>query len=167
MKTGRWPLVGLLLLFGTAVHAENGCPSGMIPANGTNINSCVPIPPGYYSDQQQAKPPPPQWKSQWGAIASDAPKGILGTATDMASRSEAGQLAQADCQAKGGAPCKLEITYDNECVTLAVGSKGYSINTGNTAETANKLAITTCSADGDDSECRVYYSDCSLPVQIQ
>ena len=171
MKACCWFLLGALLLLSNAVQAEDGCPTGLIPANGTNINSCVPIPPGYYADQQQAQrqtsPPPPQWISQWGAIATDKVRGILGVATGLSSKNQAQQVAMADCQAKGGAPCKLEIAYDNECATLAVGSRGYSINTGNSAEAANQLAIKTCSADGDDLDCRIYYSACSLPRQIQ
>ncbi len=159
--------LGLLLLANMAI-AEDGCPPGMIPANGTNINSCVPIPVGYYSNQQQAQPqpPPPRWARRWGAIATDEPKGVLGTATGMASRSDAEQSAIANCQAKGGAPCRLEIAYDNECVALVVSSKDYSINTGDTENAANQLAMKTCGSDGDPN-CHVYYSACSLPARIQ
>lgn len=171
MKSCRWFLLGFLLLVSNAIQAEDGCPAGLIPASGANINSCVPIPPGYYGNQQQAQPqtltPLPRWVSQWGAIATDKVNGILGAATGLSTKTEAQQAAMVDCRAKGGAPCKLEITYDNECATLAVGSKGYSINTGSTADAANQLAIKTCSADGDDPDCHVYYSACSLPQRIQ
>jgi hypothetical protein len=171
MKTHRWLLLGSLLLLSNVIHAEGGCPPGLIPASGTDINSCIPIPPGYYSNQQTAqpqlpRPPPPEWATQWGAIATDKTKGVLGAVTGLSSKSEAQQAAMADCQAKGGSPCKLEVAYDNECATLAVGSKGYSINTGNTPDAASQLAIKTCSADGDDPACHVYYSACSLPQRI-
>jgi hypothetical protein len=172
MKVCHFLLFGLLLLLGRMAHAEGGCPPGMIPASGTDINSCVPIPPGYYNNQQQAQPqppppPPPQWATRWGAIATDKTKGVLGAVTGLPSKSDAQQAAMDDCRTKGGSPCKLEIAYDNECATLAVGSKGYSINTGNTADAANQLAMKTCSADGKDLDCHVYYSACSLPQRIQ
>jgi hypothetical protein len=101
-----------------------------------------------------------------GAIATDEPKGVLGAVTGVPNKSEAQQAALADCRAKGGSPCKLEIAYDNECAALVVGQKDYSINTGATADAANQLAMKTCSADGD-AKCHVYYSACSLPVRIQ
>ncbi|TPG11785.1 DUF4189 domain-containing protein [Rhodanobacter glycinis] len=172
MKACRFLLFGLLLLLGRVVHAEGGCPPGMIPASGTDINSCVPVPPGYYRNQQQAQPqlplpPPPQWVTRWGAIATDAIKGIVGAVTGLSSKNEAQQAAMADCRAKGGSLCKLEIAYDNECVTLAADSMGYSINTGNTVDAANQLAMKTCSAIGEHLDCHVYYSACSLPVRIQ
>ncbi len=168
MKAFRWLWFVLMLLLGTVVHAENGCPPGMIPASGTGINSCVPIPPGYYRVQQRPQPQrlPPQWVSQWGAMATDEPNGILGTATALTTKYEAKQTAMADCQAKGGSPCKHEIAYANQCASLVVGTKDYSINTGRTADAANRLAMESCSAGGD-KKCHVYYFDCSLPIRIQ
>jgi hypothetical protein len=173
MKAYRFLLFGLLLLLGNMVHAEGNCPPGYYPIGAPSgqggPQGCAPIP-GYNNSQQLTQPqpliPPQQWATRWGAIATDKVKGILGAVTGLSSKSEAQQAAMADCQAKGGSPCKLEIAYDNECAALAVGNKGYSINTGNTADAANQLAIKTCTADGDDLSCHIYYSTCSLPQRI-
>jgi len=163
-------LFGLLMFSAGVVHADGECPPGMFATNPAGTQgpvSCAPIP-GYdqQQGQQQTPQPPPQWASRWGAIATDEPKGVLGAVTGLSSKSEAQQAALADCHAKGGAPCKLEIAYDNECAALVVGKKDYSINTGATASAANQLAMKTCSADGDPS-CHVYYSACSLPARTQ
>jgi hypothetical protein len=163
-------LIGLFLFTGV-LHAQ-GCPEGYEPIVGQGFNGCAPRPDNdSYSQQQQPRQqapqaPPEQWKSQWGAIATDSVKGTLGTAVGLESRETAMQAAMTDCQKKGGTPCKLEIAYDNECASMVVGNKGYSINTGATVDAANQLAMKTCSADGDSS-CRAYYAACSLPVRIQ
>jgi hypothetical protein len=165
----RWLYFGLLLLSVNLVHAEGECPLGMFPTNPSGAQGpvgCAPIP-GYAQPQQaHQQQPPPQWVRRWGAIATDSVKGVLGTATGLSSKSEAQQESMADCHAKGGSPCKFEIAYDNECAAMVVGNKGYSINTGDTADAANQLAMKTCSADGDP-KCHVYYSACSLPVRTQ
>lgn len=170
MKTNCWLLLGLLLLLNSVVHAENGCPPGMIPANGTDINSCVPIPPGYYQNQQQQQPqpsrPPPQWATRWGAIATDSVKGVLGAVTGLSSKSEAQQAAMADCLAKGGSPCKLEVAYDNECAAMVVGDDVYNVGADTTLEKAVQYGMKLCTG-ANHTNCHVYYSACSLPVQIQ
>lgn len=167
--TLRWLLLGLLFLRAGVAHAEGGCPPGMIPASGTDINSCVPIPPGYYSNQQQAQPqppPPPRWADQWGAIATDSANGILGTATNLPSRSSAENAALADCQSKHGSTCKIQLSYGNQCAAMLVGAKVYNTNAGDTADEAIKKGIKMCT-DAGDTLCRVYYSACSLPQRIQ
>ncbi len=164
-----WLLLGVSLLFSAAGHCENGCPNGMIPANGTNINSCVPVPPGYYGTQHPADrplPPTPQWARRWGAIATDGVKGSLGAVTDMPDRGDAEGAALAECQTNGGAKCKVDVAYDNECVAMAVGDAGYSVNSDITLNAAIQLATKTCSTDGN-TNCRVYYSACSLPKRVQ
>lgn len=172
MKACCWLLFGLLILLCGRVHAEGGCPPGMIPAGGTDINSCVPIPPGYYNNQQQAQPqlplppPPAQWASQWGAIATDKVKGIIGAVTGLSSKSEAQQAAMANCQAKGGSPCKFEIAYDNECAVLVVGDNGYNVSADVTLDKAVQFGMKICT-DAKNTNCHVYYSACSLPERVQ
>lgn len=173
MKAHLLLLFWLLLWLSNMAHAEGNCPIGYYPIGApqgqAGPQSCAPIP-GYSNGQQQQRSqqsPPPRWASRWGGIATDSKNGILGAATDLPTEIDAQRSAMTDCQAKGGAPCKLEISYDNECVTLAVGKKGYSINTGKTMGASIQLAMKTCSADGEDSDCHVYYSACSLPVRIQ
>lgn len=170
MKDYRWLLVGLLLLLGSTAHAEGGCPPGLIPASGTDINSCVPIPPGYYSNQQPAQPqpppsPPPQWASRWGAIATDSIKGVLGIATNVTSKEEAQKTAMADCQANGGTQCKLQNTYGNACVAMVTGDKVFNVGSAANLNEAVQSGMTECSSA--DTNCHVYYSACSLPVRIR
>jgi len=165
------PLALFSLLLGlvemsVGAHAEGGCPPGMIPYSGTNISSCGPIP--GYSQQRQAtrQPPSPQWEDRWGAIATDEPHGILGSATGMSSRDQAERTALADCRAKGGSPCKLETWYSNGCAVLVVGDKGYNTNSEASLDATIQSGMKTCGADGDTG-CRVYYSACSPPVRVR
>lgn len=166
MKNWQWALIAILILFATAPHAEGGCPQGMIPANGTNINSCVPIPPGYYQNQQEVQQPaPPVWAERWGALATDTAKGVLGAAKDMASAEQAEQAALADCAAKGGTQCKSEGWYGNGCIAMIVGDKNLNVHTGKNLNEAIQLGVDVCGKE--DKNCHVYYSDCSLPVRIR
>ena len=155
---------GLSLLWGGLAQAQ--CPPGMYPFQfaPNQPASCAPIPGS--GNQQAPQPSPPQWERRWGAIAADVPKGFVGTVTDLPSKSQAQRAALADCAAKGGSACKLQSTYDNECISMVVGSKVFNIAAGDTQNTANQSAMQTCSATGDPS-CRVYYSACSLPVRIR
>lgn len=148
-------------------RAEGGCPPGMLPASGTDISSCAPAPPGYYRTQPQPLPPPPPlWASRWGAIATYAPTGVLGSSENLPSKDQAEQAALADCKAKGGLNCKVDIAYGNECAAVVVGDKGYNVNPGATADLASERGIKICAEDGGKG-CHVYYSACSLPKRIR
>jgi hypothetical protein len=171
MKTCRWLLLGTLLMLGNVAHAEGGCPPGMIPASGTDINSCVPIPPGYNNNPQQAQPrppqlPPQQWEDQWGAIATYEPNGSLGTATEMPSQSSAERAALADCQSKHGSTCKIQLSYRNQCAAMVVSDKGYNVTPAATVDLAVTKGMAICTKSGDPN-CHVYYSACSPAVRIQ
>lgn len=160
----RWLLIGLLCMVAVnTIRAQTTCPPGMTPY-GAGV--C-----GYDNSQQQQQPQPPpklppRWISQWGAIATDATKGSLGTATNMVSKNEAEQVALADCRSKGGLQCKVDVSYDNECAVLIVGATGYNVSANATLDKATQHGMKICSAGGDNT-CQVYYSACSLPVQIQ
>ncbi|RZA07650.1 MAG: DUF4189 domain-containing protein, partial [Proteobacteria bacterium] len=91
---------------------------------------------------------------------------VLGEATDRRSKSEAANAALADCAAKGGSPCKLQISYDNQCAVMVVGAKGFNFSNATAIDQARQGAMTVCGANGDAS-CHVYYSACSLPVRIR
>ena len=171
MKTSRWLIFGLLLLLGGFAHAEGNCPPGYYPTGAPQgqggPQSCAPMPGD--DNQQQMQPqalPPPQWVSRWGAIATDKVKGILGAVTGLASKNEAQQAALADCQEKGGSPCKLEIAYDNECAALVVGDNGYNVGADATLEKVIQLGMNICT-DAKNANCHVYYSDCSPPERIR
>lgn len=147
--------------FGSLAHAQVACPSGWIPYSAT---SCGPAP----NSQQSPKPndhgAPLQLGSRWGAIATDGVKGVLGTATGERSEQGAAGKALADCQAKGGAPCKLQLSYSNGCGAMSVGSRGFSTAGAGTKEEAMQKSMAICSSDGDTG-CHVYYTGCSLPGQ--
>lgn len=161
-----------LLLFNNVAHAEGGCPAGMIPYSGNDLNSCGPVPADYYGNQQQgqqqtqARAPEARWATRWGAIATDYIKGTLGSITGLASKVDAEQAALADCRNKGGSPCKVEIAYDNECAAMILGSNGYNVGADATADKAIGLGMKICT-DAKDTNCHVYFSACSLPVKIQ
>lgn len=169
MALSRWLLFGLLMLIAGWVHAENGCPpgfepTGMAPSPQDPV-ACRPI---QRNNEQQTTPQPPApiWVSQWGAVATDAKKGILGTAANIQSKSEAERIAISACQSKGGSECNMNLSYDNECVAMVSGAKGYNVNADTTVVKAVAAGMKTCSADGD-VDCHAYYTECSLPVQLQ
>lgn len=170
MRSYRWLLAGILLLAGREVHAEGNCPPGYYPIGAPlgqgGPQSCAPIP--EYNNNQgqpQARRPPPQWESRWMAIATDAVKGSLGTSINMSSQNEAEQAAIVDCQAKGGTQCKIDVSYGNGCAAMVVGDTGYNVHGAATLAEATGLAMKTCTAA--TSNCHVYYSACSPPVQVQ
>ena len=162
----RTPFVlflGLLgmLAFSSLACAQVACPTGWIPYSAT---SCGPAPDSQPS--RQANGPSIVWESRWGAIATDGDKGVLGTATGEASQKRAESTAMADCQAKGGAPCKLQISYANACGVMVVGGSGFSTAYAGTKEEAVQKSMAVCKSDGDTT-CHVYYTDCSLPKRVR
>jgi hypothetical protein len=171
MKIGTALLTVFLLGVSGFAWAEGGCPSGMIPYRGTDISSCGPIPAGYYSDSDsdddvpQSVASPARWMTTWGAIAADAASASLGTVVGMPSEQEARRAALAQCRAKGGEKCEVDLAYHNQCAVMILGSKTYNTASAQTIERATLLGMKTCNAD--DTNCRVYYSDCSLARRTQ
>lgn len=153
------------LFYSEIMHAEGGCPPGMLPASGTDITSCAPIYPGYYGNNQQSMPMPPKFIPQWGAIATDPVKGILSAQNNASSQYEAKDLAMRDCNRKGGVSCQIDVVYGNQCAALAVGHTGYNSAADASLAVAEKSALNACNAAGD--QCIVYYSACNLPIRIQ
>lgn len=170
MRIYRWLLVGTLLLAGHAAHAEGNCPQGYYPIGApqgqAGPQSCAPIP-GYNNNPEQPQPlrPPPQWESRWMAIATDAVKGSLGTSINMSNQNDAEHAAIARCQAKGGTQCKIDVSEGNGCAAMVVGDTGYNVQGAATLIEATELAMKTCTSA--TSNCHVYYSACSLPLQTQ
>lgn len=163
-------LVAMWLLLIGLVHAEGGCPPGMIPHSGNDISSCGPIPPGYGGNQQRQQAPQAPlgiWSDNWGALARYPTGGVLGTATNMATRNAAEQAAMADCQAKGGGSnCKMELWYRNECAAFTTSDTGFYSTAEATLAAAVQAGMATCTKSGEP-HCRTYYSACSLPVRVQ
>lgn len=165
----RWLLAGLLSLIIGAVHAEGGCPEGYYPIGAAQgqqgPQGCAPIP-GNSQQQTQALQPSTHWVSQWGAVASYAPTGILGASINLPNQDSAENAAISDCQSKGGLNCKIEAAYTNGCAVVAVGDKGYNVTTKASLNEAIHSSMKTCISEGGNG-CHVYYSACSLPVQAQ
>jgi hypothetical protein len=160
-------LVASLWLLGTGgAHAEGGCPPGMYPFQfaPNQPTSCAPIPSA--GNQQAPQPPSEQWERRWGAIATDAPNGVIGVTIDKRSKREASQAAVSDCQQQGGVNCRIDVAYDNQCAVLVVGVNGYNTPNAATAEKATELGMKTC-RDAGSPDCRVLYSACSLPVRTR
>lgn len=164
MKVKLFFLLSLLgLSKAGVVSAQGGCPPGQYPVSGEGWNYCAPIPVYDQSPtSSQPEQPPTRWKSRWGAIATDGVKGVLGTATGEADQSEAEQKALAQCHTKGGSACKIQTSYANGCAAMIVGNNGFSTAIGSTIEEAVSKGTKICRSDGD-TNCHVYYTDCSLP----
>lgn len=161
-------LVFVLLLFSGISHAEGNCPEGYYPIGGGGSQGCAPAP--SYNRQQgqqqsQKEAPSPRWVDRWGAIATDSAKKLLGTASDMNSRSEAENKAITDCQNKGGTQCKLQNSYGNACVAMISGDNIFNVGSAENMDRAVQLGIAQCSAS--DTNCRVFYSACSMPERTQ
>ena len=167
-------LLGVLLLCTGASHAEGNCPDGYYPIGGDSPGApqgCAPIP-GYGQGQQQQpqqqQAPQHQWASMFGAVATDSnkSKGVLGIATNKASRSDAEQAALADCKAQGGDQCVIDAWYTNGCAAMVVGHPGYTVKTAPTESDAVQAGMSSCTGSGY-TNCHLYYSGCSPPRQIQ
>lgn len=165
----RWLLAGLLLLTAGAVHAEGGCPEGYYPIGAAQgqqgPQGCAPIP-SYTQQQTQSQQSSSHWVSRWGAIASYAPTGVLGASISLPNQTSAENAAISDCQLKGGLRCKIEAAYTNGCAVVVVGDRGYNVTTKASLNEAIHSSLETCTNEGGHG-CHVYYSACSLPVQIQ
>jgi hypothetical protein len=152
-------------------HACGGAPAGsevqVGEAPGGNGVAPTPLCDWVTSNQSpRSQPPPARWSDQWGAIVTDNSKGLLGVSTNVASRSQAEQLALADCRAKGGNECRVDAAYTNQCAAMIVGDKHHGSASAATIDQAISLGIKACS-DGGDTNCHVYYTGCSLPQRIQ
>jgi hypothetical protein len=162
-------LAGLLFLIAGVVHAEGGCPDGYYPIGAPQgqqgPQGCAPIP-GYSQEPIEPQQPSPQWISQWAAIATYAPTGVLGVSINLPSQNSAESAAISDCRSKGGLECKIEAAYTNGCSAVVVGDKGYNVTTKATLNEAIQSGMETCTNEGGVG-CHVYYSACSLPIQVQ
>lgn len=161
MKLRVWLTLGLLIL-GAPVAAQEVVNSPDYHAR-HNASSAYYQGPGQQPMQQ---PPPPQptgwWEKTWGAIAPSPVGGVLGTALGASSKEEAERLALADCKAKGGGACEVNLAYHNQCAVMIVGDK-YLTSYGNaTIEEATSRGLEACRKD--NTNCRVYYSACTEPI---
>lgn len=160
MKRQHLAVLILLLTPSKVLLAEGGCPSGMYPYDTPQARQCVPIPGGSSSSSAPAA----VYENRWGAIATDGPKGILGSSKNQTSKRKAEKQAVSECQEKGGT-CKLQMSYRNQCAVLVSGDKKFLVQRAESIEVATEIAIRECGAV--DANCRVHYSDCSYPEQVR
>jgi hypothetical protein len=90
----------------------------------------------------------------------------MGVAIGKQSKREASQAAMTDCQLKGGANCKIDVAYSNQCAAVVAGDGGYNASPAPTVDEAVAIGMKTC-AEAGDKNCRTYYTTCSLPVRTR
>ena len=166
--------IGLLLLTGGAAAQQqigNGvwicdgaAQAGPCQAEGDD-DSYSGISSGGYTDNDYAHAEP-KWADRWGAISVDDAGAVVGVSTARADKSEATEAAIGDCRSRGGNRCNVQITYTNQCAVLVAADRVYNTYRAETAEIAKRDALKICRENGG-SNCRVYYSGCSLPERIQ
>ncbi|MCH7294311.1 DUF4189 domain-containing protein [Acinetobacter higginsii] len=140
------------------------CPAGMVELPG---GTC--LPPDHQNSPLNNLPsasPPPVWADRWGAIATDNKTGSLGVSVDMKNKTKAQKAAIADCQAKGGKTCEVDIAYYNQCAAMVLGSKKYNTARAATKEKAIELGMQACNSEDGNKNCSVYYSGCSTAVRV-
>ena len=163
MKLQLFLVLCLSLICG-AVFAEGNCPDGMVPIGGGGVVGCMPIEGSSNAPTQ----PRGHWQTRWGAIAigSTASGGGVGVSTDMLSKRQAEKAAMVKCKATGGgAECKISLRYYNQCAVIAWGDTSGMVQGAETIKIASELALQKCSVR--TTNCKILYSDCSLPVWVQ
>lgn len=164
MQKVRLLILGVSMFAPGGVNAEQGCSDGFYPG-GTQPGGqiCVPIP-GYGTSGGANQAPIEQWRPRWGAIATD-PSGKTGIAGNASSKAKAEKAALNQCKDKGGADCRVNISYRNSCGVLAWGGGFMAVASADTLSEASQLALGNCSKDS--SECEIFFSNCSFPERIQ
>ena len=165
----RWLLIVLLLLMAGAVHGEGGCPPGFQPSGAAPSPqapvACRPIQ-NYEYQQQAPRPPPPRWIHISGAIALDSEKGIFGTVGSMDNQAIAESTAIMDCRGNGGSNCEIIRSYTDACAAIVTGYGWYAVTIDATSNEAIQSGMDMCANDKIRG-CHVYYSECSLAIDVQ
>ena len=172
----RQAAMGVLLLLMSAGVSSQQAPHvcGAGPGPNEVMAGVQPAGPGvaptplcyWKSDEQGQVTPQVRWSDRWGALAQDG-EGVLGVAVNASSKAEAEKVALADCVVRGGGNCDISMTYYNQCAVVAAGEVGSYIARAETESEASDLALSGCKSKAGAGECRIYYSGCSLPVQVQ
>lgn len=151
-----------VLLVISNIALAQACPPG-IPAGAPGC-----VPPDVYNSQfgtPQPKVIKEKWADRWGAMAIDGEAGSLGAVEGMRSKRSAEKSALKKCKSGGGNNCVISISYFNQCASMVNGSKQYYTQSSPSLDGANKYGIARCAAN--DSNCRVYYSACSMAEKIR
>lgn len=155
------PLVGCLLLTLTqGSFAQTACPVGVAPGSPQCGQGAA--------DDLPAPPPRPagEWIKTWGAIAGSVQGDQGWSSNGKYSENDAKQDVLNRCNSSGATDCKVDLTYFNQCVAIAVPAKGGgkgSIFTGKDEEVASSRALDKCHS-GYGSRCTVSFTDCTRPV---
>jgi hypothetical protein len=157
MKMKLFALTGLLAV-GASASAQEHPNSAQYHAV-HNPNS-----PYYTGANQQPTAPPVRWEDRWGAIADDG-NGVAGIVASMQSKEQAERSAVSECKKRGGGVCTIALTYHNQCAAVATSSTVSFSSGAPTLEEAKNRAMQQCNKTG--AQCWIYYSGCSLPVQVQ
>lgn len=152
-----------ILLYSQPATSAGMCPEGYYPIGGGDAGweGCAPLPGG---PEQESDEPEPKWATRWGAVATT--NGAFGFSHSWASEEQAVGEALAQCSRDaGGATCTLKQSYHDQCIALAWGQRGSYTVAGPFVEQAEQLAIENCATR--TTNCRVFYSGCSLPERVQ
>ncbi|WP_157754052.1 DUF4189 domain-containing protein [Lysobacter capsici] len=163
MKTKLFVLMAALMFTGGVA----ACPPGTVPQQGVGWQGCAPVPGSAGSNNSGGRTttPKPVWADQWGAFAIDVSTGI-GVSKNMPNKRKAEKAALAQCKKKGGEHCKVKIAFYNQCAVIVSGDTGHNAASAASIERATELSMETCIKSGD-SNCELYFSECSFPVRIR
>lgn len=152
--------LSMLALSGSALAQR--CPQGT-----PNTPNCIPPdhPASPYANPTQPPVRRMIWADRWGAIAFDSTNGGVGTASGMTSKRKAEEAAMAECGAKGGGGCWVELAYYNQCAVIAWGKTYATTASAPTIEQASARAVHTCGLKSDG--CEIVYKNCSMAERIQ
>jgi hypothetical protein len=178
MKFG-WILGVIFSCVAGSSLAEQGCPSGQIPAQANgNIASCGPIPDGYYQQQGPVAPRPSgEWIKTWGAISMGSIDDTtsFGVTTGKLSKLDAEEDSLRRCASHGEDNCKVLISYHNQCVAISEPQiDGLPFSTGvvnatraGTTFEASKLSAADCAEKNKKTphaQCKVTYTACTEQI---
>ena len=161
--------LGLLLICGNAAAQGQPIGNGIYACDGAaQAGPCQPegddssYSGGGYTDNDYAHAEP-KWADRWGAYASDGQ--IDGIVAGQNGKHSAEVAAINECQARGGAACKVIATYYNQCFAIAASNRSSSWASAETEALALKNSMNDCNSKSGG--CFKYYSGCSLPERIQ
>lgn len=145
----------LVLTCALASGSAGACPPGSVAQKGNGWEGCV----------SGSNSGPPVWADRWGAIAIDEHSGSFGSSSSETSKAKAEKYALSMCKKSKASNCKIVVSYYNQCVGFVAGKNWPFIRTDRTIEAAVSGSLNRC--ERQDRECRVFYSRCSLPEQVQ
>lgn len=100
--------------------------------------------------------------TKWGAIATSNTTFNMGVVAGQESKQAAVRIAMQRC---GTPDCKVDITYHDQCVAAAWGTKHSTMSSASTIDEASRISMNDCKKDASD--CKIVYAECSLPERIQ